>query len=205
MGLLVRHPLLVFVLAIGAGVLGGSCQGETGALPAGLYADLPVVEAFALQSSDGEAFTADDLNDQVWVVNFFFTRCPTICPPMMDEVAGVHERWGDSDDVRFLSITVDGGYDSPEILEAYRDERSLPAQNWVLATGEPAAIVTLSEQSFLQAAAAEMDDRGDITHSSLVLVLDRERRLRGWFDLFDASRAEHERLDEALTYLVETR
>lgn len=190
-----RLPSLVLASAGLLGITLAACSRP----PDGLQ-DLPAVQAFQLSSSKDTPFTEADLNGEVWVVNFFFTRCPTICPMLMDGVHEVYQRWADDDRVHFLSITVDGGFDTPEVLRAYREARGLPSERWVLATGERETIVKLSEQSFLQAVASQMDEGGDILHSSRVLVLDQGRGLRGWFDVFDE--ADHPRLDAVIDYLL---
>ncbi|MAW60870.1 MAG: hypothetical protein CMJ94_08555 [Planctomycetes bacterium] len=191
-----RLPLLIALFAASFGVLLGACQRT----PDGLQ-DMPAVEAFALTSSEGAAFTEADLDGEVWIVNFFFTRCPTICPRLMESVSEVHQRWQGEARVRFLSITVDGDFDTPEVLRAYREELGLPSKNWVLATGSRDKVRELSEQSFLQAVATQMDDSGDILHSSRVLVLDPQRGLRGWFDVF--AEEDHPRLDAVVQYLLD--
>jgi protein SCO1/2 len=167
--------------------------------PDGLQ-DLPAVQAFQLSSSEGNPFTEADLDGGVWVVNFFFTRCPTICPRLMDGIHEVYQRWADEEKVHFLSITVDGDFDTPEVLRAYREARGLPSERWTLATGERETIAKLSEQSFLQAVATQMDESGDILHSSRVLVLDPKRGLRGWFDVFQET--DHPRLDAVIDFLL---
>ena len=190
-----RLPSLNVVVAGSIGILLGACQRS----PEGLQ-DLPAVEAFSLQNAQGEAFTEADLDGEVWVVNFFFTRCPTICPPLMDAVAEVHGRWKEEPRVQFLSITVDGDYDTPEVLADYRAKRELPSENWTYATAPRDTVRALSEQSFLQAVSVEMDESGDILHSSRVLVLDPQRGLRGWFDVFDED--DHPKLDAVIEYLL---
>lgn len=190
-----RLPSLIVVVAGSIGILLGACQRS----PEGLQ-DLPAVESFNLRDAQGEAFTEADLDGEVWVVNFFFTRCPTICPPLMDAVTEVHGRWKEEPRVRFLSITVDGDYDTPEVLADYRTRRELPSENWTLATAPRDIVRALSEQSFLQAVSTEMDESGDILHSSRVLVLDPQRGLRGWFDVFQED--DHPKLDAVIDYLL---
>ena len=190
-----RLPSLVLASAGLLGITLAACSRP----PDGLQ-DLPAVQGFQLSSSEGTPFTEADLDGEVWVVNFFFTRCPTICPLLMDGVHEVYQRWAEDERVNFLSITVDGGFDTPEVLRAYREARGLPNDRWVLATGERETIIELSEQSFLQAVASQMDEGGDILHSSRVLVLDQKRGLRGWFDVFDEN--DHPRLDTVVDYLL---
>ena len=123
-----RLPSLVLASAGLLGITLVACSRP----PDGLQ-DLPAVQAFQLSSSNDTPFTEADLNGEVWVVNFFFTRCPTICPLLMDGINEVYQRWADDDRVHFLSITVDGGFDTPEVLRAYREARGLPSDRWVLA------------------------------------------------------------------------
>ncbi len=190
-----RLPSLVLASAGLLGITLAACSRP----PDGLQ-DLPAVQAFQLSSSEGNPFTEADLDGGVWVVNFFFTRCPTICPRLMDGIHEVYQRWADEEKVHFLSITVDGDFDTPEVLRAYREARGLPSERWTLATGERETIAKLSEQSFLQAVATQMDESGDILHSSRVLVLDPKRGLRGWFDVFQET--DHPRLDAVIDFLL---
>lgn len=194
MDLAVRHPLLHILFGVTLWALPACGQSE----PEGLQ-HLPAIPAFSLLEADGEPFTEADLDGSIWVVNFFFTTCPSICPPLMHAVKEVEQRWHDDEDVRFLSISVHPQFDTPEVLRAYRERMELDGSQWALLTGDPDGIVELAEGGFKSAVAREMDDEGDILHSSRVLVLDRKRAIRGWFDLFEE--AEHDKLDAVLRYL----
>jgi protein SCO1 len=163
--------------------------------------DYGVVAPFVLTDHLARPFDATDLEGSVWVVDFFFTRCPTICTRLTESMNRVAERWTDQPQVKFLSISVDGDFDSPEVLRAYAQRMQLPLEKWMLTTGPPEDIVTLSEQSFKQALSIGRDNLGDILHSSRLLLVDQSGHVRGWFDAFDP--LDHPRLDAAIEYLVD--
>ncbi len=188
-----RLPLFLFVcLATGA-----ACQKEAAAE----LSDLGEIAAFQLTDQDDRTFVRGDLNGNVWLVNFFFTTCPSICPPLMDAVAEVAQRWQPrASGPRFLSISIDGANDTPDVLRRYAEERALPLQNWSLLTGDPSSIVELSEQSFLLALAQEKDAAGDILHSTRVALVDKRGHLRDFIDISDPDAAA--RIDAAVTSLL---
>jgi len=167
--------------------------------PDGLQ-DFPAVQPMSLTTHTGEAFTEADLQGEVWVVNFFFTRCPTVCPALMLNVNEIAERWADEPRVNFLSISIDGEFDQPEQLTAFAESLQLNTKEWTLATAPRKLVRELAEGSFMQAVGEERDVYGDILHSTRVLVLDRDTALRGWFDASDDKDAP--RIDAVLNYLL---
>jgi protein SCO1 len=162
--------------------------------------DLGAVSGFTLIDQQGQVFDDSDLAGSVWVVDFFFTRCPTICTRLTEKMNDVVGRWQGQSRLKFLSISVDGEFDSPEVLRAYAKRMQLPLQKWTLTTGPPAAVVELSEQSFKQALTLDRDSGGDILHSSRLLLVDQQGHVRGWFDAFDP--LDHPRLDAAIQFLL---
>ena len=155
---------------------------------------------FDLLDQNGNAFTKESMVGHIWVVDFFFTRCPSICPLLTESMERVAKRWKSEKEIRFLSITVDAEYDQPQILKAFADERGLPQDRWTFLTGTPDAIRTLCEESFLLALGNAMKSNGDISHSSRFVLVDEQGQVRGYFDGLDETDAP--RLDQALQTLL---
>ena len=162
----------------------------------------PVMGALApfnLVDQDGQPLTRETLAGSTWVVDFFFTRCPSICPLMTERMESVAARWPGAAP-KFLSVSIDPEWDTSERLKAYAEERNLPQARWRFATGGREAIRTLCTGSFRLAMGRGMDESGDILHSPRFILVDAEGDIRGAFDGLDD--AGHEALDAALEALL---
>lgn len=154
------------------------------------------VAAFTLTDQDGAAFSAADLDGKVWVVDFFFTSCPSFCPLLTGAMSTLAREHADEPGLRFLSITVDPGTDTPEVLRAFAEREGLPQARWRLLSGKKEDIALLCEQSFRLAFGEEDGATGDITHSSRLVLVDAAGSIRGYFDALDP--AEQGRLRAAI-------
>ncbi|RMH03663.1 MAG: SCO family protein [Planctomycetota bacterium] len=179
-------PALLLVLA--------ACPTEEDLSPIGEVAD------FTLTDQAGRAFGRRDMAGKVWVVDFFFTRCPSICPHLTAAMKGLAERLGDPADLGRLSITVDMEHDTPEVLAAYAERMGATHPNWRFLTGPRSEINRLALESFKLAFGEEMDAEGNILHSSRFVLVDRRGRVRGYYDGLDE--AVRPRLDRAVRRLL---
>lgn len=194
-----RTPL--FIAAFLATTL-AACSGKSQAETTLAMELRPIGELaeFSLLDQDGQAFGRDQMLGNLWVVKFFFTRCPSICPLLTTSMKDVAGRWSKEAGVRFLSITVDADFDQVGILKAFAKENHLPENRWRLLSGNPEIIRELCEKSFLLALGGAMKPNGDITHSSRFVVVDGKGRVRGFFDGLD--KKEVAKLDQALQFLL---
>ena len=176
-------------------------EGPSGAevLAAGPLPVLGEIAPFGLVDQSGAVFGREELAGRVWVADFFFTRCPSICPQLTRHLQRVADRWRKVPRIGFLSISVDPTYDTPEVLEAHRREWPM-AKRWTLLTGDPAAIRSLSLDSFHLAFDGDFSQDGDITHSTRFVLVDPEARIRGYFNTLDEGFEEE--LDLALARLL---
>jgi protein SCO1/2 len=162
--------------------------------PPPVLGELP---AFALTTADGAAFGLDDMRGRVWLVDFFFTRCGSICPRLTAAMHGLEERLATAEvglDVQLLSITVDPDNDTAEVLRAYARDHDADPRRWTFLTGDRDAVAHLVEQGFrTPVGAPRQDDAGwiDIAHSGRIVLVDRAGRVRGYYD------ADEPGLDEA--------
>lgn len=143
------------------------------------------VAPFALLDQDGREFTERDLGGKVWVANFFFTSCPSICPPLTEAMAALEREFAREAGLGFLSITVDPERDDPATLRAHAEKNGLPQARWRFLTGPRAEIQRLCEASFRLAFGTEFDANGDLTHSSRFVLVDAAGQVRGYFDALD--------------------
>ena len=194
-----RTPLLIAAfLAATLAACSGKSQAETTLAmelrPIGELAE------FSLLDQDGQAFGRDQMLGNLWVVKFFFTRCPSICPLLTTSMKDVAGRWSKEAGVHFLSITVDADFDHVGVLKAFAKANHLPENRWRLLSGNPEAIRKLCEKSFLLALGGAMKPNGDITHSSRFVVVDGKGQVRGFFDGLE--KKEVAKLNQALRLLL---
>lgn len=187
-------------LAGALGALGASCSPAERPGTASLLPPGPELPAFALQDHHGEPFGRDQLLGRIWVVDFIFTRCPSICPQLTRTMQRFGARWRKDPGVAFLSFTVDADFDTPERLARYAAQVAPPIPRWTLLTGDRSRIQSLCVGTFQLALSEAMDAGGDITHSSRFVLLDRQARIRGTFDALDER--DLERLDDGVRALL---
>ena len=144
---------------------------------------LPVIGQIAdfhLLNSDGKMVSLKDLKDKVWVADFIFTTCGGICPTMTANMAQVHRSYVLVDDVRLVSISVNPDTDTPETLKAYAKKFKANTDRWLFLTGPLADIQKLAVQSFKL---GKVDE--PVFHSSYFTLVDRQGRIRGYYDGMD--------------------
>jgi protein SCO1/2 len=147
-----------------------------------------------LVAEDGTPFRAADMRGTVWVVSFFFTTCPTICPTLTERMASIQSRLGDlRRDVALLSITVDPEHDRPEVLRAYGARFGADHEIWRFATGRTDRVSRAVVEGFRVAMgerAERPDGRFDIVHSGHFVLVDRAGRVRGYYPSSDPAAVE---------------
>lgn len=143
------------------------------------------VAPFTLADQDGREVTLADLQGRVAVVAFFFTRCTTICPRMMASLQELDLDLPASSGLLRAGISIDPEFDRPPVLKAFAERHGLPAEGFLLLSGEREEIRRLSLDSFKLAFGEEMSPAGDILHSSRFVLVDRSGQVRGYFDGLD--------------------
>jgi len=144
------------------------------------------VPAYSLVAANGKPFGNEDLRGHVYVANFFFTRCQSICPTVMKSMAALQQRYGDAglDAVRLVSITVDPEFDTPERLREAEVRYGVDPARWTLLTGAPRAVRDLAEKGFEVAMSEPGVSAGgaiDIAHTGKLLLIDPRGDLRGYY------------------------
>ncbi len=133
---------------------------------------------FSLTDQRGAPFALSDLHDKVWIADFIFTSCATICPPMTIQMANLQDKFS-AEDIHFVSFSVDPERDTPEVLIRYADRYGVDNSRWSFLTGQKEAIYQLAHEGFNLAAG----HRGsEILHSTRFVLVDRAGQVRGYYD-----------------------
>ena len=140
------------------------------------------IAPFRFTNQNGKIITQRDYQDKIYVADFFFTTCPTICPKMTENMALIQARILDDSQVKLLSFSVTPQIDSVAQLKRYAIEKEVNDQKWNLVTGDKKEIYTLARKSFL--AVKEDGDGGpfDMIHTENFILVDPEKRIRGFYD-----------------------
>ncbi len=137
---------------------------------------------FKLVNQNGDTITQNTYADKIYVADFFFTTCPSICPVMTANLAEVQDEFKDDNEVLLLSHSVTPEIDSVAQLKKYAVEKGVIDQKWNLVTGDKKQIYELARKSYM----AVMDDGDggayDMIHTENFMLIDKERRIRGYYD-----------------------
>lgn len=137
---------------------------------------------FNLLNQNGETVTQETYKDKIYVADFFFTTCLTICPIMTGHMLEIQERLTNDPDVLLLSHTVIPVADSVPQLKKYALEKGVNDEKWNLVTGDKKQIYELARKSYL---ATKTDGDGgpyDMIHTENFILVDKEKRIRGFYD-----------------------
>ncbi|WP_400071581.1 SCO family protein [Zobellia russellii] len=137
---------------------------------------------FSLINQNGKTITQADYNNKIYIADFFFTTCPTICPIMTKNMASIQERIKGFDDVMLLSYSVTPEIDSVAQLKKYAIEKGVDDSKWNLVTGDKKQIYELARKSYL--AVKDDGDGGpfDMIHTENFILVDKKKRIRGFYD-----------------------
>lgn len=140
---------------------------------------------FTLVDQSGKPFGSQDLRGQVYVANLFFTKCPSVCPLLMQRAAKLQELFKrDEFDIRLVSISIDPETDTPEVLADYGKKFGVEPGRWTLLTGPEPEIRNLVMDGFklhLGEKEALDNDLYDIAHAIQFILVDREGNVRGYY------------------------
>ncbi|MBC2843473.1 SCO family protein [Winogradskyella flava] len=142
------------------------------------------VPAFSFTNQNGKTITNKDYLGKVYVVEFFFTTCPTICPIMNRNLVQVQNHFKDFEDFGVASFTITPDIDTPEVLKAYADNYGIVNPNWHLMTGDEAAIYKLANEGFNLYTAKDETVEGGFEHSGNFALIDKEGFIRSRRDNF---------------------
>jgi len=140
------------------------------------------IKNFYMKNQNGETITQEFYNDKIYVADFFFTTCPTICPIMTENMGYIQEKIKNDSDVLLLSFSVTPEIDSVEQLKKYALEKNVIDSKWNLVTGNKKDIYNLARTSYLVAKTNGDGGKYDMIHTENFVLVDKEKRIRGFYD-----------------------
>tara|TARA_R110001583_G_scaffold37990_6_gene122966 strand:+ start:1190 stop:1930 length:741 start_codon:yes stop_codon:yes gene_type:complete len=136
------------------------------------------VPHFSFINQDGKIISNDDYKDMVYIVEFFFTTCPTICPRMNANLIQIQNSFKDYKNFGVASFTINPEHDTPEVLKAYAEKYGVSNPYWNLMTGDQDAIYKLANQGFNLYTAKEESVEGGFEHSGNFALIDKNGFIR---------------------------
>ena len=140
------------------------------------------VADFSLINQNGQVITQDNYKDKIYVTDFFFTTCGTICPIMIDNMTKIQEEFIDNEDIMLLSLSVTPEIDNVSVLKAYAKNKGVNDAKWNVTTGDKKHIYNLARKSYF--AVVEQGDGGlqDFIHTPNFILVDKDKQIRGIYD-----------------------
>jgi protein SCO1 len=137
--------------------------------------------AFSFVNQDGQVVNEKTVSGKVTVVEYFFTSCPSLCPLMNGNLKGVYEKYKENPEFMILSHTADPGRDSVAALKAYAKRYGAETPAWQFLTGEKDSLYSIAVRDYL----LSVSDSGNAAfiHTQYVSLLDKQRRVRGFYDM----------------------
>jgi len=140
------------------------------------------IPAFKFVNQDSSWVTEKTVDNKIYVADFFFTTCPTICPLMKNQMMRVYDKYENNPEVVLLSHSIDPVYDSVRVLKDFADKLGVETEKWHFVTGKKEAIYGLGEKSYMVTAQEDKNEPGGYIHSGAFILVDKDRRIRGFYD-----------------------
>jgi len=156
---------------------------------------------FSFTNQNGKTITQKDYEGKIYVADFFFTTCKSICPKMTTNLVDVQKAFLDNPKVKLLSFTVMPDIDSVSVLKEYAKINGVNDSKWNLVTGDKKAIYTMARKSYLAVKQGKPDELYDMVHTENFVLVDSKKRVRGFYD--GTKKEEIQRLIEDINWLLE--
>jgi len=142
-----------------------------------LYQTIP---DFKTVNQYDDSITSKSLDGKIYVADFFFTTCPSICPIMHRNMLNVYEAYKNDKDIKIISYTIDPKHDSVNVLKSYADKLGIAGNTWWLLQGKKEEIYKLSESYLVRK--PEEDAKQLFIHDGYFILVDKQKRIRGTYD-----------------------
>ena len=137
---------------------------------------------FELTNQNGEIITNKNYKNKIYIADFFFTRCTNICIVMAYNMGELQEFYKNDADIMFLSHSVTPVIDSVSVLRAYANNKGVIDGKWNVTTGDKKHIYELARKSYFAVLDEGNGDENDFIHTEQFVLVDKERRIRGYYD-----------------------
>lgn len=142
------------------------------------------VADFNFVNQYGDTITEKTFSDKAYIVDYFFTSCPTICPKVKEQELLIYDTFKDNNKVGLLSVSIDPKYDNVERLKWYADRLEIEKGNWHLATGDKDFIYDIADD-FFHIAIEDGDAPGGFDHDGRLVLVDKYRHIRSFCNGLD--------------------
>jgi protein SCO1/2 len=166
-----------------------SCQVKETALPifgerevVGIDTVYHTIAPFAFVDQDSSWVTNETFNNNIYVADFFFTTCRSICPIMKTQMLRVYKATTDMPDVKLLSHTIDPEYDTVALLHDFAQRLDVESSRWHFVTGVKDSIYKIAQTSYFATAMVDKTEPDGFIHSGAFLLIDKKKRIRGKYD-----------------------
>lgn len=140
------------------------------------------IPAFQFLNQDSVLIDQDTFKDKVYIADFFFTSCSSICPVMHRNLKTVFDTYKDNPDVMFLSHTIDFKNDKPSVLKRYAQKLGVYGPKWQFVYGSKDSVYRIAEQDYLVAVAENAEEKDGYIHQGWLVLIDKDKRIRGAYD-----------------------
>jgi protein SCO1/2 len=200
--------IMIFIIPFGAFAVYMYCEKNFERLP--IYGNMNIVNGtkeyhvipdFQLTNQEKKSITVNEWKGRIVVADFFFTHCPVICPKMTNSLKRVQDAFS-HDDILINSFSIDPERDDSKRLSIYAQKFSINTDNWQLLTGDKKEIYKLARNGFMIVATDGDGGPDDFIHSEKLVLIDKHRRIRGYYDgtsqkevsnlIFDIKKLQHE-------------
>lgn len=137
---------------------------------------------FTFTNQNGKKITQEEYKNTIYVADFFFTTCPTICPIMTDNMVWLQEKIKDLPNVKLLSHSVTPDIDSVPVLKEYAIKKGVIDSKWNLVTGNKKDIYYIARKSYLAVETGKPEELYDMVHTENFILIDKKGRIRGFYD-----------------------
>lgn len=158
------------------------------------------ISDFSFTNQNGKTITQKDYDGKIYVADFFFTTCGSICPIMTTNMVDVQKAFLNNPKVMLLSHTVFPEIDSVSVLKTYAVKKGVDDRKWNLVTGDKKQIYALARKSYLAVKLGKPSELYDMVHTENFVLVDTKRRVRGFYD--GTKKEEIQRLIEDINFLL---
>ena len=159
------------------------------------------IAPFAFTNQNGKKITNKEYEGKIYVADFFFTTCQTICPKMTDNMVWLQNKIKDNPKVKLLSHSVFPDEDTVEVLKKYAKEKGVLDEKWNLVTGNQQEIYKIARQSYLVVKTGKPEEMYDMVHTENFVLVDQKGRIRGFYNGLNTDKTV--KGEKNLTQLVE--
>lgn len=144
-----------------------------------IYQTIP---KFKFVNQYGDTITSKSLDGDIYVADFFFTSCPSICPVMARNMLKVYNAFKSTGNFKIISHTIDPKHDSVSVLKRYADKLGVTGNTWWFLQGKKEDTYKIAEKSYLVAVSEDSTAAGGYVHQGYFVLVDKQKRVRGAYD-----------------------